>query len=192
MAKRPAAKITTDAESARIGGPGRAHIAIVVSRYNETITGRLLEGALNAYSLRAGLTGGADDGRVVIEAPGSFELPALCHAAAMTGRFDAVVAIGCLIKGETSHDRIIAEAVAHGLVAASIATGVPITFGVLTVDTPEQAAARAGGADGNKGADAMNAALDVVEAIGAMGTGGGGFGTTRAIHDKATPRGKDS
>src|SRR5262249_32772369 len=71
----------------------------------------------------------------------------------------------CLIRGETTHDRVIADAVAHGLVQVTIATGIPVTFGVLTVDTPEQAQARAGGSGGNKGADAMTALLETIAAM---------------------------
>ncbi len=152
-------------------------IAIVVSRYNATVTDRLLAGAVDAHRERSG---GA---LTIIDAPGSYELPALALAAAGRGAA-AVVALGCLIKGETSHDRIIAEAVAQGLMGVTLATGVPVTFGVLTVDTAKQALARAGGADGNKGADAMNAALDVLEAIAEM-NGVSASGAPRAArHDK--------
>lgn len=136
-------------------------VAVVVSRYNASVTDALLEGALAAYAARGGRR---DDVRVV-PAPGSYELPALALAAARTGRFAGVVALGCLIKGETSHDRHIAAAVASGLVQVTIATGVPATFGVLTVDTPAQAAARSGGSKGNKGADAMHALLDVIAEV---------------------------
>jgi 6,7-dimethyl-8-ribityllumazine synthase len=144
-------------------------ICVVVSRYNATVTDRLLEGAVRAFGERIQ---GVDGAMVeVVGAPGAFELPALCLAAARAedargrARFDAVVALGCLIKGETIHDRVIADAVAQGLVNVTIVTGVPVTFGVLTVNTPEQALARAGGEEGNKGADAMHAALDAVEAV---------------------------
>jgi 6,7-dimethyl-8-ribityllumazine synthase len=131
-------------------------VAVVVSRYNATVTDKLLRGALTVFSQRVGL-----GEPVVIEAPGAFELPALALFAARQG-CDAVVALGCLIRGQTIHDRVIADAVAQGLVNVTIVTGVPITFGILTVNTPRQALARAGGKEGNKGADAMNAALDVL------------------------------
>ncbi len=121
----------------------------------------------------------------VIPAPGSFELPALALAAANAGRFDGIVALGCLIKGETIHDRVIADAVAHGLVQVNIATGVPVTFGVLTVDTPEQAQARAGGDEGNKGADAMTALLETIAAIAALNGKRGSDSTPTAKPDKA-------
>jgi 6,7-dimethyl-8-ribityllumazine synthase len=150
---------------------------VVVSRYNATVTDRLLEGAVRAFGERIkGIEGAVVE---VVGAPGAFELPALCLAAARAQdsrsqpRFDAVVALGCLIKGETIHDRVIADAVAQGLVNVSIVTGVPVTFGVLTVNTPEQALARSGGEEGNKGADAMHAALDAVEAVWALESGEG-------------------
>lgn len=138
-------------------------IAIVVSRYNASITDKLLEGARN--TLRVQSPGSKLE---VVPAPGAFELPALALAAAQTGRFQGIVALGCLIRGETTHDRVIADAVAHGLVQVTIATGIPVTFGVLTVDTPEQAQARAGGSGGNKGADAMTALLETLAASNAL------------------------
>jgi 6,7-dimethyl-8-ribityllumazine synthase len=145
----------------RPSGPAPA-VAIVVSRYNGSVTQRLLEGAVEAYATRGGRSA------PILAAPGSYELIALAHAAAKTGRFRGVVALGCLVKGETRHDEYIASAVAHGLAHASIDAGIPIAFGVLTVDTPKQAKARAGGKKGNKGAEAMHAVLDAIDAIDAL------------------------
>ena len=123
----------------------------------------------------------------------SASLAALALAAARTGKFRGVVALGCLIKGETSHDRYIAGAVAHGLMSVSLSMGIPVAFGVLTVDTPEQAEDRAGGSHGNKGAEAMAALLDTVQAIDALqlpesqGAGGPpGFGRARPDKARAT------
>lgn len=130
-------------------------IAVVVSRYNATITDRLLEGALEAY----GRAGGRRDDVAVVDAPGAFELTVLSRAAAASPRFAGVVALGCVIKGQTRHDRYLADAVAHGLTQVAIASGKPVAFGVLTVDSPKQAKARAGGAHGNKGYEAMVATL---------------------------------
>jgi 6,7-dimethyl-8-ribityllumazine synthase len=107
----------------------------------------------------------------VIEVPGSFELVVGCLSAARTGRFEGVVALGCIIRGETHHDRVIADAVATGLVQVSLATGVPVGFGVLTVDSARQARARAGGAKGNKGAEAMAAVLDTIRSLRALRDG---------------------
>jgi 6,7-dimethyl-8-ribityllumazine synthase len=165
-------------------------VAVVVSTYNATVTERLREGAIAAYV--AG--GGSPEGIHVYPAPGAFELPAVAMAAAMSGKFVGVVALGCLIKGETPHDRIIADAVAGGLIDVTIASGVPVTFGVLTVDTAEQALARAGGAEGNKGADAMLALLGT---IGSMMLADKGvrlsedeytFSHERVLHDKVAAR----
>lgn len=135
-------------------------VAVVVSRYNDTVTGALQQGALAEY----GSAGGDPASVEVIDAPGAFELSFLSYSAAASGRFDGVLAIGCIVKGETSHDRYLAEAVANGLTNASLLTGVPIAFGVLTVDTAEQALARAGGDKGNKGAEAMSALLATIAA----------------------------
>lgn len=159
------ARTTSDKRAA--GRPSPPAVAVVVSRYNGSVTSRLLEGALGAY--RA--AGGDERAVTVVDAPGSFELVALCNAAARTGRFGAVVALGCIIKGETEHDRYIAHAVSEGLARITVETGVPIAFGVLTVNTPEQARERAGGAVGNKGAEAMDAALATAAAIRALEEG---------------------
>jgi 6,7-dimethyl-8-ribityllumazine synthase len=140
---------------------GAVRVAVVVSRYNATITGPMLEGARAAFE-----AAGHDPGALaVVQAPGSFELPALALAAARTRRFDGVLAIGCIIKGETEHDRYIAQAVASGLVDVTVATGVPVAFGVLTVETVEQARERAGGVHGNKGEQAMQALLSTIDQI---------------------------
>jgi 6,7-dimethyl-8-ribityllumazine synthase len=170
MPARPASRRTR-------GGP--PSVCIVVSRYNSSITDRLLAGAQDAFSERFP---GAQ--ARVVQAPGSFELPALCLAAARTGRYHGIVALGCLIKGETSHDRVIADAVAHGLVGVSLATGLPVTFGVLTADTARQARERAGGAQGNKGADAMSAVLDVIAAAAALRAGSAVTPPRLKKHDK--------
>lgn len=159
-------------------------VAVVVSRFNRWITDQLEEGALAEHArltkgggcgvgcgVGSEVGGGVGGGVVVIEAPGSFELPVIALAAARSGRFDAVVCLGCIIKGETSHDRHIASAVAQGIARVSIQTGVPVAFGVLTVDSADQAEARAGigaGAIGNKGAEAMAAALATAGVIAAL------------------------
>lgn len=150
--------------SGRSSSPAQAPtVAVVVSRYNESVTFRLRDGALAEYAHRYPQAPGGSV--VIIEAPGAYELPVLTLAAAESDRFDGVVALGCLIKGETRHDRYIAEAVAQGLINVTIATGIPAAFGVLTVDTPKQAQARAGGSAGNKGQEAMAAVLDTIEQI---------------------------
>jgi 6,7-dimethyl-8-ribityllumazine synthase len=129
--------------------------AVVWSVYDPEITGGLLDGAREAWK-RAGGTG---DGLRVVEAPGSYELPQIAMALAGSGRFSGVVALGCLIRGETRHDEYIASAVADGLMRVSLDTGVPTAFGVLTANTRGQALDRAGGSRGNKGFEAMAACL---------------------------------
>lgn len=159
-------------------------VAIVVSRYNASITDALREGAVAAYRE----AGGRAEDLTVVEAPGAFELPAVCAAAARSGRHRGVVAIGCLIQGETTHADHIAAAVTQGLVRIAIDTGVPVTFGVLTVQTPEQARERAGGSRGNKGAEAMHALLETIASADAVGSDNPPRARARAPQpDKAAP-----
>ena len=140
---------TTDARDLRI--------AIVVSRYNDFVTDRLREGAIDA--LRD--AGAADQAVDVFGVPGAYEIPQAAHAAAVTGRYDAVVCLGCLIRGETPHFDYISSAVAHGIMQASMTTGVPMSFGVLTTETAEQALARAVPGTANKGWEAASAAVEM-------------------------------
>jgi 6,7-dimethyl-8-ribityllumazine synthase len=137
-------------------------VAIVVSRYNWTITGKLLEGAQASFSAA---TGAALDPSNIFYAPGAFELVAIANAAAESRAFDGVVTLGCIIKGETSHDEVLGHAVTQGLANIALVIGVPVTLGVLTVNTPKQAKARAGGKHGNKGAEAMDALLATMAEI---------------------------
>ena len=138
---------------------GTARFAIVVSRFNDAITSRLLAGAQAA--LRE--AGAADDRIAAYMVPGAFELPQAARCAAEAGQFDAVICLGCVIRGETPHFEYISAAVAHGLMQASGETGVPMAFGVLTTDTWEQAEARAGDGRDNKGFEAAAAALEMAE-----------------------------
>jgi 6,7-dimethyl-8-ribityllumazine synthase len=141
-------------------GRGR-RLAVLVSRFNESITQRLEDGAVDAL-LRAGV---ADADIDVIRVPGAWELPLAARTALASERYDAVVAVGAVIRGETPHFDYVAEAAARGLAAASAEYDTPIGFGVLTCDTVAQAEARAGGSHGNKGADAARAALEMVDVI---------------------------
>lgn len=145
-------------------------VCIVVSRYNDSVTGPLRQAAVASYHARFGPDSSASLG--VVEAPGAYELTALASAAIDSGAYDGVVTLGCVIRGETDHDRYISQAVATGLTTLTIQTGVPVAFGVITANTPEQALARAGGAKGNKGTEAMDALLDTLDAM-------------RQIHDAA-------
>jgi|SRR5689334_9887060 6,7-dimethyl-8-ribityllumazine synthase len=140
-----------------LGDASRLRIAVVVSRFNLEITGRLRDGALRA--LRE--AGARQSSVEVFEVPGAFEIPQAAQAAAETKRFDALVCLGCVIRGETPHFEYIAAAVAHGITAASAATRVPMAFGVLTTNTTEQAMARASDGPDNKGWEAAAAAIDM-------------------------------
>jgi len=139
-------------------------VAIVRSLFNRPVTDGLLDGALAAL-----LEMGAQEREVaVFDLPGAFELPLAARAAAGSGRFDAVVALGAVIEGETDHYEHVAREAAAGLAAASRDTGVPVAFGVLTVRREEHARARAQGGPGNKGAEAARAAVATVHALRAI------------------------
>jgi 6,7-dimethyl-8-ribityllumazine synthase len=135
--------------------------ALVVSKYNDFVTDRLQAGALEALAA----AGVPQDDITIVRVPGAFEIPLAAQRAAETGRFDAIVCLGCVIRGETPHFDYICSAVAHGLTAASAATGVPMAFGVLTTNSVEEALARAGDGPGNKGREAANAALDTARVL---------------------------
>jgi 6,7-dimethyl-8-ribityllumazine synthase len=142
-------------------------IAVVVSRYNDFITDRLKAGAVEALAA----CGVADKDVIVVAVPGSFEIPMAARRAAETGRFDAVVCLGCLIRGETAHFEYIAAAASQGLMTASGATGIPMTFGILTTDSAEQALARAGSGPTNKGWEAAVAAVEMADLFRRLGGG---------------------
>ncbi|TVQ62624.1 MAG: 6,7-dimethyl-8-ribityllumazine synthase [Phycisphaerales bacterium] len=166
-------------------------LAIVLSRYNASITDALLEGARAAYAS----AGGAPASLAVLPAPGTYELPIVALAAAESGLFQGVVALGCVIRGETDHDKYISQSVADGLMRASLETGVPIAFGVLTVHDASQAQARAGGVHGNKGAEAVEAVLDTLRTLDALDAAAEGGDASslddlgRRAHDKAASSG---
>jgi 6,7-dimethyl-8-ribityllumazine synthase len=130
---------------------------LVAARFNEAYVKRLVEAALDVL----GRAGAAEADLEVWWVPGSFELPLACRWAAESGRFDAVLAFGVLIKGETEHDRLVAEAATQGLMRVALDTSVPVLDGVLAVRDAEQAAARTGGTIGNRGADVALAAVQM-------------------------------
>jgi 6,7-dimethyl-8-ribityllumazine synthase len=147
-----------------IEGTGRAagfRFAVVVSKYNDYVTDRLQAAALAAL---AG-AGVAPDDITLVRVPGAFEIPLAARHAAHSGRYDAIVCLGCLIRGETPHFEYIASAVSHGLADAAAATGVPMAFGVLTTNSVEEALARAGDGTGNKGHEAAVAAIEMAEVV---------------------------
>jgi 6,7-dimethyl-8-ribityllumazine synthase len=138
--------------------------AVVVSRYNDFVTERLLTGAREALS-----AAGVADGHVtVLRVPGAYELPLAAQRAAETGRFAAIVALGCLIRGATPHFDYIASAVSHALAAAAAATRVPMAFGVLTTNSAEEAIERVGPGSANKGWEAAAAAVEMATLFAAL------------------------
>jgi 6,7-dimethyl-8-ribityllumazine synthase len=153
--------MSSNSSTARVSAAFAGRIAIVVSRYHEAITERLAEGATRAFVA----AGGKADRLLRGDAPGAFELPVIAAAFARRDDVSAVVCLGLILTGETTHDRHLADAVAHALQDLALETGKPVAFGVLTCQTLAQAEARAGGEKGNKGEEAMLSALAAIEAI---------------------------
>jgi 6,7-dimethyl-8-ribityllumazine synthase len=145
--------------------PARGRIALIASRTNEVVTARLLTGARDCLRAHA-----VPEARVdVVWVPGAFELPVAAEAAAASGRYAVIVALGCVIRGETPHFTVIADAAARGLGNVALAHRVAVGFGVLTTETLAQATARAGGAAGNKGFEAAEAALRTADVLARLG-----------------------
>lgn len=134
---------------------------IIVSRFNDFICDRLLGGALDALR-RSGAQDAAID---IFKVPGAFEIPLLAKKVASTSRYDAVICLGAVIRGATPHFDYVANEVSKGVASVSLDTGVPVTFGVLTTDTLEQAIERAGSKAGNKGWDAAVSAIEMANLI---------------------------
>lgn len=135
--------------------------ALVVGRFNEFITSRLLAGALDELQRH-----GADPEQVAqVWVPGSWEIPLAAQRLAQTGRYAAIVCLGCVIRGQTPHFDYVAAEVSKGIAQVSLATGVPISFGVVTADSLEQAIDRAGAKAGNKGSDAARAAIEMANLL---------------------------
>lgn len=139
-------------------------VAIVAARFNDFIVASLLKGATAAWLER----GGPAEDLAIARVPGAFELPVAARRLALSGRYDAVVALGCVIRGDTPHFELVAGECARGLQLASLETGVPIIFGVLAVETVEQAIERAAITAGNKGGEAMAAALEMASLMGRL------------------------
>ncbi len=140
-----------DAKGARFG--------LVVSRFNDLLTGRLVEGAVDCLVRH----GAVDDDLTVIKVPGSWELPLVAGRLAASGQVDAVIGLGVLIRGATPHFDVIAAETAKGLAQVGLSSGIPVSFGVLTCDTLEQALERSGSKAGNKGWQAAQAAIEMVQ-----------------------------
>lgn len=141
-------------------------IAIVVSRFNDFVTSRLRDGAL-AELREAGLKAG--DVKVV-EVPGAFEVPQMAAKLAGGGQYDGIICLGCLIRGATPHFEYISSAVAHGVTQASLDTGVPMSFGVLTTNSAEEALERVADGPSNKGREAAQAVIEMARAFGPLGS----------------------
>ena len=137
------------------------HFAVIVSRFNEFITGKLLEGARDALQRH----GVAEENMDVVWVPGSFEIPLVAKRVAESGRYDAVICLGAVIRGATSHFDYVASEVSKGVAAVGLSTGVPTIFGVLTTDTIEQAIERAGTKAGNKGFGAATSAIEMADLL---------------------------
>ena len=140
---------------------GGFRFALVSSRWNDFLTGRLVEGALDALGRL-----GADEGSVEhFRVPGSFEIPLLAQKVAQSGRFDAVVCLGTVIRGQTPHFEYVAGEVTKGIAHVGLQTGVPVLYGIVTADTLEQAIDRAGVKAGNKGFEAAMSAVEMVNLL---------------------------
>jgi 6,7-dimethyl-8-ribityllumazine synthase len=133
-------------------------VAIAAARFNDFIVSSLLKGATTAWADR----GGAPGDLLVARVPGAFELPVVARKLALSGRFDAVIALGCVIRGDTPHFDYVAGECARGVQLVSLETGLPVIFGVLTVETVEQALERAATTAGNKGGESMDTALEMI------------------------------
>ncbi len=147
----------------KLGGTDLS-IAIVASRFNGFIVDQLVDGAADALNRH----GVAEDSIVLVWVPGAFELPLLADQLASSGRFDAVIALGAVIRGGTPHFDYVAGECARGLTRVSLDNGLPVIFGVLTTDTVEQALERAGAGEGNKGYDVAMTAIEMIETVKAV------------------------
>ena len=157
----PGALEIPDGVGVFVGSPNgsRRYVGIAVSRFNGDISSRLLEGALAALD-----EAGVERDRIdVMQVPGAFELPLGAMALAKTRRYACVIALGCVIRGDTPHFEYVASEAASGIQLAALETGVPVSFGVLTCDNRAQAESRAGGRYGNKGAEAARSALEMAD-----------------------------
>lgn len=136
-------------------------VAIVVARFNDLVTSRLLDGAVGTL-VRHGLS---EESITVVHVPGSFEIPLAARQLAMSGKYKAVICLGAVIQGETTHHEYINHQMAAGILQTSLAHHIPVTFGVLTCQSMEQALDRAGGKAGNKGQEAALAAIEMMDVL---------------------------
>jgi len=172
MTPRPASQTPIDAAPPSARG---LRFALVVSRFHEPITVRLLVGARDALKKC-----GAEESNIAeVWVPGAWEIPLACQALAKSGRYDALICLGCVIRGETAHFEFVAGEASHGVAQVSLTTGVPIGFGLLTTETLDQAIERSGGTEGNKGSEAALAAIEMVGVVTAARGAKAGADSTR-------------
>jgi 6,7-dimethyl-8-ribityllumazine synthase len=138
---------------------GQRRIVVIASRFNEFVVSGLVKGAVEAWVKH----GGSEANLLVARVPGAFELPVVARWLAESGRYEAIVALGCVIRGDTAHFEYVAGECARGLQNVSVETGIPVAFGVLTTETVEQAVQRAAPGGSNKGGEAMETALEMAD-----------------------------
>ena len=136
-------------------------IGVVVSRFNQFVTEKLLEGARDGFVSH----GGADENLEIVRVPGAFEIPLAVEKMAATGKYDALVCLGAVIRGDTPHFDYVAGECAAGIQRVALDTGTPVVFGVLTIENLDQAFARTGGSEGHKGAEAARTAVEMVSLL---------------------------
>ena len=142
-------------------------VAVIASRFNEFVVSGLVKGAIAAWVKH----GGAEDQLLIARVPGAFELPVVARKLASSGQYEAIVALGCVIRGETAHFDYVAGECARGLQNVSVDTGIPVAFGVLTTETVEQALERAAPGGSNKGGEAMECALEMADLLAKLAGG---------------------
>jgi 6,7-dimethyl-8-ribityllumazine synthase len=148
----------------------KRRVAVIASRFNEFVVSGLVKGAVGAWEKH----GGKASDLVVARVPGAFELPVVARQLAKSGRYEAIVALGCVIRGDTAHFEYVAGECARGLQNVAVETGLPVVFGVLTTETVEQALQRAAPGGSNKGGEAMETALEMVDLLEKLGVARGG------------------
>jgi 6,7-dimethyl-8-ribityllumazine synthase len=139
----------------------KRRVAIIASRFNEFVVSGLVKGAVAAWVKH----GGAEEALLLVRVPGAFELPVVARQLAKSGQYEAIVALGCVIRGETAHFDFVAGECARGLQNVSVETGIPVAFGVLTTETVEQALERAAPGGSNKGGEALECALEMADLL---------------------------
>ena len=169
MSEEGAGTLTVPAGCHAVTAPAMADmdVAVVASRYNAGVVQKLLDGAIDRLVER----GISRDRITIVFVPGAWELPLACRRLAEAGGHQAVIALGCVVRGGTPHFEYVCSEASRGVIQASLDTGLPVSFGLLTTDTMEQAEERAGGAHGNKGAEAADAAVDMAQLMRALPRG---------------------